>query len=194
MDELKRNQTVKITLKSGQSLQGEIIDFSDDRVMILIYPEDFEIAKSIKELDELKVTVKTHLGLKDMISNVISEFNSINCITIENRESVPIVQRREFVRVATDIKFKLSKGDKIYDCTCMNISAGGVAFKLINSDLEVDDEVLLAFPKIYFEKDIMIKAKIIKKEKNRFVAKYFDLSQWDEDRIVKYVFKTIVIH
>jgi len=194
MDEIKRNQTVKIALKSGKLIQGEIIDFSDDRVMVLVYPEDLETAKTIRELEEIKVTVKTHLGLKDMISSVISELNSINCITIENREAVPIVQRREFVRVATDIKFKLSKGDKIYDCVCMNISAGGVAFKVINSDLEVDDEVTLAFPKTYFEKEIITKAIIIKKEKGWFVAKYFGLSQWDEDRIVKYVFKTIVIH
>ena len=175
-------------LKEGE----RIIDFSSDRVMVLIFPYSLDAAKSIKELDEVKVQVHTHLGLKEMLSNVISPLDSLNCIVVENNPTIPIVQKRAFVRVVSNMDFKLSKADKFYDCVCINISAGGVAFRLPDSDLAIGDNVVLSFDNLYFEKDIITSAKIIKKEHDCFVAQFIGLNPRDEDKIVKYVFKTIV--
>ena len=192
MDEIRRNHIVKLVLKSEEYVEGEVIDYSNDRVMILIFPHSIESAKKINELDEVRAIAHTHMGIKEMISNVITSLDSLNCITIENNPSVHVVQKREFVRVVSDFKFKLSKEDKFYDCNCINISAGGVAFTLEQSDLNIGDEVTIALDKELFEKDIYSKAKIIKRDKNWHVAQFIGMKSHDEDKIVKYVFKTIV--
>ena len=192
MDELRRNNFVKIILESGETVEGEVVDFSKDRAMIMIAPESISLAKNIKELDEVQVFVYTHLGLKEMFSSVISPLNSLYCITVENNPTVPVVQKRAFVRVASNLKFKLSKDNKFYDCSCINISGGGIAFTLHNSDIKIGDVVTLAFSKADFEKDILTRAIIIKNDDDWYVAKYDNLNSHDEDKIVKYVFKTIV--
>ena len=194
MDELRRNHIARIKLSTDKYIEGEVIDYSSDRVKILIFPYSIDDAKSLKELDSVHVFVHTHMGIKEMVSNVIDELDSVNCVTVENNPTVAVVQRRAFVRVISDLKFKIAKGDKIYDCVCDNISAGGIAFRVQHSDLNVGDIVSISFFKEYFEKDIFTKAEIIKQKDNWFVAKYIGLYPRDEDRIVKYVFKTIVKH
>ena len=192
MDELRRSNFVKIVIATGETVEGEVVDYSDDRALIAIAETSLSLAQNIKELDEVKVFVYTHLGLKEMRSAVIEPLNSLNCLVVENTPTVKVEQKRAFVRVASDLKFKLSKDNLFYDCKCMNISAGGVAFWLRNSKIEIGDLVTIAFPKEEFEKDILTQATIIKKDTDWFVAKYIDLNPRDEDKIVKYVFKTIV--
>lgn len=194
MDELRRNQIVKLILKSNVTLEGEVVDYAKDRVKILIFPYSIDMAKQIKELDDLKVFVSTHLGLKEMKSSVIDPLNSLNCITIENNPTVQVVQKRAFVRVLSDINFKLSKNNMLYNCVCVNISAGGVAFNLKNSDIALGDDVIVILPAKYFEKEIMLSAKIIKQNDDWYVAQFINANPRDEDRIIKYVFKTIVKH
>jgi len=192
MDELRRNDTLRLKLSDTEFIDGEVVDYSPDRVMVLVSPNSIENAKKIKELDKLNVFASTHLGIKEMISHVISPLNSIYCITIENTPTLPVVQKRAFVRVASDLKFKILKGDIFYDCTCINISAGGIAFFLKNDNLSTGDFVTVYFPKEHFEKDIIVSAEIIKKNDDWHVAKYFDINSHDEDKIVKYVFKQII--
>ena len=192
MDELRRNNFVKIILSTNEVLQGKVADYSADRVLVLIAPESLELAKKMHELDEADIYVYTHLGVKQMKSAVISALNKFNCITFENSPTVKVVQKRAFVRVASNLKFKLTKNDVSYDCSCVNISAGGVAFWLRNSDVKIGDLVTIFFPKKDFERDITAQALIIKNNSDWFVAKYIDLNTHDEDKIVKYVFKTMV--
>ena len=192
MDEIRRNYIARVKLKTNQFVEGEVVDFTPDRVKILVFPYSFDLAKTIKELDCVRVFVHTHMGIKEMVSSVISEFNSINCITLENNPTVKVIQKRAFVRVLSDLKFNIQKNNMTFDCVCDNISAGGIAFRVNNSTLSVDDIVFINFSKEYFEKDIVAKAEIIKNNGNWFVAKYINLHPRDEDRIVKYVFKTIV--
>lgn len=194
MDEIRRNHIVKLISKSGESVEGEVVDYTFDRVTILIFPYFIDLARKINELDILKAKVHTHLGIKEMVSSVITPIDSLNCIVIENSPTVKVEQKRANVRVISDFTFKLQKDDRFYDCECINISAGGVAFKLLNSNLKLGDNVTISYPSKLFQKDILISASIIKEDNNWFVAQYVGLNPRDEDRIVRYVFKTIVKH
>lgn len=192
MDEIRRNHIIRIRLKNGEFVEGEVLDYSPDRVKVLVFPYSIENALSLKELDEFDVFVHTHLGIKEMPSCLISELDSINCIIIENNQSKQIEQKRAFVRVLSDLKFKIIKNDDEFSCVCVNISAGGVAFITNKNAFNVGDMVKIHYPSEYFEKDINLNAVILKENSNWYVAKYVAPNPRDEDRIVKYVFKTIV--
>ena len=192
MDEIRKNHIVQILTSDNTKLEGIVFDYDHDRVSVLIAYESLFLARKINELDELTVTVSTHLGFKKMKSHVIDELNANNCIVIENNETIPVEQKREFVRVLSNIVFKMKKNDGNYfDCYCINISAGGVAFCINNSNIAVYDEVDILFPQEEFEKEISVRARIIKAYDNYYVAQYLNLKPFDEDKIVKYVFKLI---
>lgn len=190
MDELRKNHIVQITTKEGGKIDGIVFDYSIDRVLVLINPESVSLAKNIKELDELSVCVNTHLGIKKMQSAVISELNS-NCITIENSPSIPVVQKREFVRVLSSVGFKIITDINTYSAVCINISAGGVAFYCNEYNFNIGENVKIILPQTEFEKEIEINATIIKSSNLSQVAKFENLNSFDEDKIVKYVFKMI---
>ena len=191
MNELRKNHIVQILTKRGESIDGIVFDYADDRVMILISYDSLELAKNIKELDELSVIVNTHLGIKKMKSFVLTELNANNCIIIENNESEPVVQKREHVRVISNMIFNVVKNDSKFMCFCVNISAGGIAFISHEGNFELNQDVVLNFPKEEFGKEIVTCATIIKRNGNNFVAKYRNINPFDEDKLVKYVFKMI---
>lgn len=192
MDEIRRNHIVRIKLQGGEIIEGEVLDYSSDRVKVLVFPYSTETALKLKELDEFDVFVHTHMGIKEMHSCLINELDSINCLVIENQPSKPVIQKRAFVRVLSDIKFKIIKNNDEISCVCVNISAGGIAFISNKDAFKTGDSVQICFSKEQFEKDMLIKAIILKENLNWYVAKYEDINPRDEDRIVKYVFKTIV--
>ena len=162
--------------------------------MIVVNDDYLSIASNINELDDLEITAHTHLGLKKMTSCVISGLNKNNCIVVENNYSVEVSQKREFVRVSTDIPFKILKNGTLFDVTCKNLSGGGVAFASAET-LELEDEVTVAFDKKYLDENLKCSAKIIiKKEKQSYVARFLNLSHSQESAIVKYVFKILARH
>ncbi len=191
MDELRKKHIVQIA-HNDNLINGFVVDYSADRVMILVANEFLNQAQDLKELDELEVIVFTHLGLKKMKSAVISELNNDNCLIIENSPAYPVPQKREFARVLSTIKFLIIKKDAVYNCNCVNISAGGIAFSCDDSDFQIGDTVKLKFFERDFGKDIICMADIVKRYGNVFAAKYKNLSGFDEDRIVKHVFKLMV--
>ena len=192
MDEIRKNQIVQIQTADNTTLDGIIFDYDHDRISVLIAYESLFPARKLDELDELIVGVSTHLGYKKMKCHVIDKLNANNCIVIENNEAFQVEQKREFVRVLSNVVFKMKKtDDKFFDCYCINISAGGVAFFINNSSLTLYDEVDIVFPQEEFEKEINVRARIIKTYDNYYVAQYINLKPFDEDKIVKYVFKLI---
>ena len=127
-----------------------------------------------------------------MISHVISVLNDNDCIVLENNPAFPVVQKREFVRVLSDILFQITTQDEqIITAYCNNISAGGISFNCIDKEFEIGEKVKLKFFAKDFEKDITCQAKIIKSHYGIYVAKYINLNVNDENKIVKYVFNMI---
>ncbi len=189
MEEIRNNQALKIKFKNAV-LDGIVLAYISDRVKILISDNSLEEAKNIKELDELDIIVDTHLGLKRMISLVISELNSKNnTIIVENSASVSVEQKRQHARVVSEFNFNISVNDKIYQVVSKNISAGGVAFLFSDVKLNINEIINIQLFEKDFEKDIFTQARIIKAENNVYVAKYINLAQNDEDKIVKHVFR-----
>jgi len=191
MNEIRKNHIVQIELKNKTVLDGIVFDFTHDRILILISFDSLLEARNIKELDELLINVNTHLGIKKMKCHVIGCLNKDNCIIVENNDAIPVVQKREHVRVLSDLEFLVQKNDEFYKCFCINISAGGVAFWCNDVDFKVNDKVNIVFSADDFEKEIKLHAEILKINDTSIVAKYLNLNPYDEDRIVKYVFKMI---
>ena len=192
MKEIRKNHIVQLLTSDGIKIDGIVFDYESDRVSVLIAYDSLILAQKINELDELMVSINTHLGVKKMKSHVICKPNANNCIVIENNEAIPIEQKREFVRVLSNIIFKIEKTDKkIIECYCINISAGGIAFCVNNESFDINEDVKIILPEEEFESKIVSSAQIIKHYDNCFVAKFSNLSSYDEDRIMKHVFKLI---
>ena len=193
MNELRKKQKVLLEFNKKLIISGVVVDYTIDRVMICIDFDSIEKAQQLKELDDVLAIVDTHLGIKKMKSSIISTLNDDDCIVIENNDAIEVVQKREFVRVNTNLNFTIyyPKEDMLFLCTAHNLSAGGIAFRLENQKFNLGDDVIIKFSSDYFEKDIRVNAKIIKNDANLSVAKFCNLKQSDEDRIVKYVFKLI---
>ena len=192
MKEIRKNHIIQMITADNNKLEGIVFDYENDRIAVLIAYESLFQARKLNELDELSVIANTHLGIKKMKSHVIDKLNSSNCIVIENNEAIPVEQKREFVRVLSNITFKLKKENgNIIECYCMNISGGGIAFCINNEMLKLGENVTISLPEDEFEKQIIINAKIIKVYDNYYVAKFEDLNSHDEDKIVKYVFRLI---
>ncbi|MBQ8636065.1 PilZ domain-containing protein [bacterium] len=191
MDEIRKNHIVQMELKNGTCLDGIVFDYTFDRVLVLIAYDSLQKAKELKELDELLVNVSTHLGLKRMKSHVIGCLNKNNCIIIENTETLAVVQKRQHVRVLSNIEFSIVRNGAFLQCFCVNISAGGIAFWCNDMNFEIGQKISINFPEDVFGKAFSCTAEIIKISVSSVVAKYHNLLPYDEDRIVKYVFKMI---
>lgn len=192
MEEIRKNQIAQLKTKSGEQLEGIVFAYSKDRVSILISYESLADARKIKELDELFVKINTHLGVKKMFSHVIDPLNRNNCILIENNAALPVEQKREFVRVLSNHIFEIKKQNNLVaQCYCVNISAGGVAFSTNDTSFAIGEIVDITYSENDFERQIKCSGEIIKKYDDYYVAKHLDLKPFDEDKIVKYVFRLI---
>ena len=191
MDELAKNHILQIKLNDGSIIEGIVSDFEKDRVFVLVDESHLKTASKIQELDELFITAHTHYGIKKMKSHVISTLNSKNILLIENNPTIPVIQKREFVRVSTKFNFGVEYFNRIYKCLCVNISAGGIAFKSPDYGFFEDDKINIILPNDEFGSIIKCTAKVIKTRGNYFVAKFENLNSYDENKIVKRVFELL---
>lgn len=192
MDEIRKNHIVQLLTKDNDKIDGIVFDYTHDRVAVLVAFDSLFLARKINELDMVLASVNTHLGIKKMNCHVIDKLNANNCITIENNETIPVEQKREFVRVLSNAVFKIEKSDSsLIEAYCINISAGGVAFCVNNADFVLEENVKVILPEHEFEKEIIANGQIIKKYDNCFVVKFLNLNSHNEDKIIKYVFKLI---
>ncbi len=191
MKEIRKNNKLIISLKDKTLVHGVVYDYSDDRLLVLIDKNDIEKAKKLQELDEIALRVETHLGNKLMISTVISELNKYNCIIIENNPEIIVAQKRQAVRVSVHFPFFVNKAGKLLECHTTNISAGGLAFTSKHT-FEQDENINIEFPAHIFDKKICTTARILKVAPDFYAVKFLDLTQNDEDKIVKYIFKMMV--
>ena len=191
MNEMRKNHIVKIELSDNRAIDGIVFDYSKDRFSVLVAFDSLDIARELSELDELKVTVYTHLGIRKIKSHVIETLRKDNCLVLENNESIPTIQRRQNVRVISNFSFDIEGNEQYYKCYCINVSAGGIAFYCNEAEFELNQKIKINFHKKEFEKNIQTCATIIKVNDSSYVAKYTNLNKYDEDKIVKYVFKMI---
>ena len=193
MDEIRKNQIIHLELKDKTKLEGIVFDYVHDRISVLVAFDSLNEAKKLKELDFLLATVHTHVGQKQMFCHVISELNKTNCIVIENNDSLPVEQKRQFARVISNMVFRAKKQQtgEFIECHCIDLSGASVAFSCIDETFAVGDIIDIVLPLKEFEKEIKCAATIIKLNKLGYVAKFNDLSMHDENKIVKYVFKLI---
>lgn len=193
MDEVRKNQIVQMETKGKTKFEGIVFSYTKDRIAVLVSYDSLQEAKKINELDKLLVKINTHLGVKQMFSHVIDPLARNNCVVIENNEALPIVQKREFVRVLSSFTFKIEKEDEsVFECYCLNISGGGIAFSSPNCAFELGEKVLITLPEQEFEKEIEISGSIIKIYDSHYVIKYDNnIASGDEGKIIKHVFKLI---
>ena len=195
MDELRKNHILHIQNQSGLELEGIVIDFEPDRVMVKINDDYVESAKSLDELDDVKVSAQTHFGLKMMDSCVISTLDKYNCLVIENTPSYQVEQKREHVRVNADFEFYVIRNEKYIKCRSINISAGGIAFSSTPNSFLLDDEAQIVLPLKEFSKQIKCGLKIVKiLNEKEYAAQFVNLNPHDENKIVKRIFEYITLN
>ena len=187
MDELRKNQTATIETQDKTRIEASILDFTFDRVLIEIKEEFIPLAKNIKDLEELTITVDTHLGIKKMNSSVISSLDSSNRLLVENNPVYIVITKREFSRVKTKLDFTIIKNKKEYNATAIDISGNGIGFSSKEIDFKVDEmiEINLSLN----DTKITTKAKIVKTNEYITAATYQDIDSKMQDKIVKYVFQ-----
>lgn len=189
MNEIRVAQKLQIKLNGNQIINGSVSDYTFDRVMIKIDDIDAIKASVLRELDEVDIFISTHLGVKHMRSCVISELNKKNCIIVENNEASAVEQKREYVRVVSNLCFVVEFNSKLINCTAINISAGGIAFNAENFKFNIDDKIKIKFSENDLGKNICCDAIIVKVKQDMFAARYININPHDEDKIMKYVFK-----
>lgn len=187
MDELRKNQSVLIETLDKTKIEASVFDFTFDRVSVEIKEDFVTLAKNIKELEELTVTIDTHLGIKKMNSSVISSLDSANKLLIENNPAYIVISKREFSRVRAKLDFTITKNKKEYNATGIDISGNGIGFSCSETDFKVDEIIEINITKD--DAKISTKAKIVKTGPNLIAATYVDIDSKMQDKIVKYVFK-----
>ncbi len=193
MKEIRVAQKLQISHKDKQVINGSVVDYTFDRIMIKVNAPDVAKAQDISELDEVSVAISTHMGIKHMTSCVISELDKNNCIVIENNDAAEVEQKRQFVRVVSNLHFIIEFNSNIVNCTAINISAGGIAFSSKGYNFKVNDKIKIKFSENDLGKNITCDAIIIKAQHDIHVAKYVNMSPYDEDKIMKYVFKLMTL-
>lgn len=111
------------------------------------------------------------------------------------------IQRREFVRIKTDVDVAVEHNHQFYQFVTENISAGGIAVKLKNPSLfNLGDKVKLTIVLPYINGKILYVqtdaevVRIYEKNEQRFAAfKYVDIDQTDQQNILRFCFERQVI-
>lgn len=191
MDEIRINNTVKMQTRTGADIKGKVCALQYDRVAIIIDIHYRDVAKQLQELDNLKITADTHFGAKTMISSVISTMNDKNIIVVENSKAIEVEQKRKYVRVVCNFDIKINFNNNEYRTKTKNISAGGIAFEKNNIDYKLNDDIKINFPKEIFDKEFECSAKIIKINDDTIVAEFNNINEYNESKIMKYVFKNV---
>lgn len=188
MDELRKNQNVIIETRSKTQIEAIIFDYTFDRVLLEIRKEFIPEASKIRELEELTVTVDTHLGLKKMSSCVISAIDKENKLLIENNPAFIVITKREYSRVKCFLKLNVTYKGKQYFCTSANISGNGIGFNSKEVEMIPDEEIEIEFSLDDEQPPIKTNANIVSVVNNYIAAQYKNIDPKDQDRIVKYVF------
>ncbi len=187
MDELRKNQNALIEMQDKTQIEASILDFTFDRVLIEIKEEFVPLAKNIKELEELTITIDTHLGSKKMNSSVISTLDSSNRLLVENNPAYIVITKREFSRVKTKLDFVIVKNKKEYNATAIDISGNGIGFSCNEIDFKIDE--IIEIKLTLNDNQITTKAKIVKTNNDVTAATYQNIDSKMQDKIVKYVFE-----
>lgn len=188
MDEIGKKDILELELEDGSVIYGHVYEYTKDRIAVKVDSDSVAIAKQLKELDKLSVVARTRFGIKNMVSHVIYELNNVNRMVIENASAATVEQKRENVRAVDNFEFKIKVDDKVYVATCLDISAGGIAFTCNDITFNHKQTVEIIFDEDIFTKQITCSAQIVKVHKDFCSAKYINLNVYDESKIAKRVF------
>ncbi len=191
MNEIKRGQIIILKNPKFSELEGIVESVEDDRIKIHYSKQYESYAWALAEGDELIAQIHTMFGIKNMESMVLYAPSTDGKLVIENAEAIKVNQKREYVRAAVEFRFFVKKEESLIGALCKDISAGGIKFIPDENIFNIDDEVVLRFLGEEFEKDLNIKAQIIKENAQVIIAKYSQINEFDRDKISKFCQKTL---
>ena len=193
MNELKFNDILQLEIVGKFTIFAVVVKVEQDIVRLEVNHEHYQNAKQIVLGDIVYANVHTQTGTRQMESVVLKTFDENHCIEIKNTPTWTNIHKRDFVRVDDSFEFKFKAGlFSKYKATATNISAGGIAFRTEKPIFHAGEKITCLFgPGIFGLAPLTCKAKIVKAVNRHCAAQFILLSEADEDRIAKRVFKIL---
>lgn len=177
--------------------ETKILDISEDTKELFLY--DVNSKNKTINIDEGEIIsiVKEQGALVFLFNTILLERNSenLNSIVVRIPSEIERMQRREFYRLPIAVKIALRKTEdkKIALGETLDLSGNGLSVDL-DSDLEINDEVILDLP---LTEDIHISdvyGKVTRKGKGellpfRYGIEFNNIEENKRERIVSYIFQ-----
>lgn len=205
--ELKINTRIEIN-HEGKYYKSVIQDVTDKYIAIEI-PTNYGVYIPLAEYDKVDV-IYYSMDSQDIygFSSVIigRKVDKIPLILLSIPDSLSIVQRRKYVRVAlikyvkclrvnkdltiSGIKKFLDENKNVYKADLVDLSGGGLRLKL-NQKFEIDD--IIAVSVEIADQDVIVKGRVVRKTddlsgKYVYGVDFIDLDDSSRDKIIRYIF------
>lgn len=188
--------------KQGEKFKSKVIDVGEDFFMI-DYPTHIDTGRTAFFMDgtQLHVTFvdnnKTSQAFKAEVRGRLRKNIPMLKLSYPGDDHLIKIQRREFVRVDTNVDVAVLKDNLYSQFIGLDLSAGGIALSLPNqTEFEKDEllELLIVLPFLNNEiKYINVKASIIriweKSGKNIASLRFEDIANESRQQIIRFCFE-----
>ncbi|MBR1616748.1 PilZ domain-containing protein [bacterium] len=191
MEQLKKDNIVRLEFSSGLAFDGVTLDVTKDKATIMLEDTLLDNIKFIESSESVYVTAYTAFGIRFMNSAIIKLPQDDGIIEITNPPAQRIIQKREFLRIVMSFNFNVIKHGKTIPVRSVNLSAGSIAFRCESERFSVNDNVKVILPQRIFGKEIVCNGHIQRTKDTYYVVKYDYLNKNAENMIAKKIFEML---
>jgi c-di-GMP-binding flagellar brake protein YcgR len=188
--------------KQGEKFKSKVIDVGDDYFMI-DYPTQIDTGRTAFFMDgtQLHVTFvddnKISHAFKAEVRGRLQKKVPMLKLSYPGDDHLIKIQRREFVRVDTNVDVSILKDNLYSQFIGLDLSAGGIALSLPNQTVFEEDEILellIVLPFLNNEiKYINVKASVIRiwEKSGKYIAslRFEDIQNENRQRIIRFCFE-----
>ena len=187
MEQLKKDNIVRLDFSNGTTLTGVASVVSKDSVTVVVEDESSDKLHLIETGEQVHVVAYTPFGIRYMASEVTQIIDG-QTLAISNPPADRVLQKREFLRLVYEFNFSVIKSGKTYPVKAVNFSAGSIGFRCRVFKFQLNDSIKVVLPEEIFTKKVVCNAHIQRMEGSYYVAKYDYLQKKTEDLLAKCLF------
>ena len=188
--------------EDGEKFKSKVVDIGDGFVMI-DYPTHIETGRTAFFMDGTQLFVsfidsnKMSYAFRTDVGGRLNKGIPMIKLSYPGDDQLIKIQRREFVRVESAIDIAVEKDGRYTQYVAADLSAGGVALSLINSDTFKEDDLLsltIVLPFVNHEiKYVKADARVIRVWENegRLIAslEFETINQIDRQYVIRFCFE-----